>query len=101
MHRQRKLSLYRTVACITKLRLWRFQQTVTQPAHFVRAGYDLEELRLGSREFPLAGILVLSDQMCRMARIAGNALRRMCGMIEALLQFSCDVAGLAAIRIFL
>jgi hypothetical protein len=36
-----------------------------------------------------------------MARIAGNTLRRMCGMIEALLQFSCDMAGLAAIRIFL
>jgi hypothetical protein len=36
-----------------------------------------------------------------MAGIAGNTLRRMLGMIEALLQFSRDVTGLAAIRIFL
>ena len=36
-----------------------------------------------------------------MACIAGNSLPRMLGMIEALLQFSRDVAGLTAIRVFL
>jgi hypothetical protein len=54
MHRQRKLSLYRTVARITKLRLWRFQQTVAQPARLIRSGNDLEELGLGCRKFSLA-----------------------------------------------
>ena len=101
MHGQRKLRLYRSVTGIAELRLWRFQKAVSEPAHLIRSGDDLEELRLGGREFTLAWILVLADEVRRMACIAGNALRRMLGMIEALLQFSRDVAGLASIRIFL
>jgi len=101
MHGQGKLRLYRSVTRVTELWLWRFQQTVAEPSHLIRSGYDLEELRLGCLEFTLAWILVLADEVRRMACIAGNALRRMLGMIETLLQFSRDVAGLAAIRVFL
>jgi hypothetical protein len=101
MHGQRELRLNRPVTGVTELRLRRFQQTVAKPAHFIRPGYDLEELGLGSRKFTLAWILVLADEVRRMTCIAGNALRRMLGMIEALLQFSRDVAGLTAIRVLL
>ena len=101
MHGQRKLRLYRSVTGVAELRLWRFQKAVSEPAHLIRSGDDLEELRLGGREFTLAWILVLTDEVRRMAGIAGNTLRRMLRMIEALLQFSRDVAGLAAIRVFL
>ncbi len=101
MHGQRKLRLYRSMAGVAELRLWRFQQAVAEPAHLIRSGDNLEELSLGSREFALAWILVLTDEVRRMTGIAGNALRRMFGVIESLLQFPGDMAGLAAIRIFL
>ena len=39
--------------------------------------------------------------MGRMTCVAGNSLRRMLRVIESLLQFSGDVAGLAAIGVFL
>ena len=54
MHGQRKLRLYRSVTGIAELRLWRFQKAVSEPSHLIRSGDDLEELRLGSLEFPLA-----------------------------------------------
>ena len=101
MHGKRELRLHRSVTGVTELRLRRFQETVAEPAHVIRSGYDLEELRLGSREFALAGILVLSDEVRRMACVAGNALRRMFGVVESLLQFSRDVARLTAIGILL
>lgn len=101
MHGQRKLRLHRSVTGITELRLWRFQQAVAKPARFIRSGDDLEELRLCCREFTLAGILVLTDKVRRMARIARNTLCRMLGMIEALLQFPRDVAGLTTVGILL
>ena len=101
MHGQRKLRLYRTVTGVAELRLWRFQKAVAEPAHLVRSGYDLEELRLGGREFTLARILILTDEVRRMTGIARNTLHRMLGMIKTLLQFSCDVARLTAVRVFL
>jgi hypothetical protein len=101
MHRKSKLGLNRSVTGVTELRLRRFQQAVAEPARLIRSRYDLEELRLGCREVTLAWILVLADEMRGMACVAGDPLRRMLGMIEALLQFSRDVAGLAAIRVFL
>ena len=101
MHGQCKLRLYRTVTGVAQLWLWRFQKTVAKPAHLVRSGYDLEELRLGGREFTLAWVLVLTDEVRRMTRIARNTLSRMLGMVEALLQFTCDVARLTTVRVFL
>jgi hypothetical protein len=101
MYRQSELRLYRPMTGVTKLGLRRFQQAVAKPAHVVRSGHDLKELRLRCRESPLALILYFIDEVGRVTRIARNALRRMFGMIEALLKFARDVAGHATIGVFL
>jgi hypothetical protein len=54
MHGQSKLRLHGSVTGVTELWLWRFQQAVAKPAHLIRTGYDLEELRLCRLEFTLA-----------------------------------------------